>query len=529
MVSWPQSDMHERVSAELDLERLCFRRTPLAAAALWFALGILAARVHGLEPVQLAVSLGLCVAIAGLALYARLRIAWVPVAAVWIVLGAAAAAWQPVVPPQTDLLGYADGLSRSVHGHVVRVQPPAAEAIEDADQIAPWEAEEDTSEQKGRPLTFDLAVDEIEEVTPDVSAMRATSGALRVSVYGGNAAWSPRCGDRLEVPLRLKPVERFRTPGAFQYADYLLGEGIAAHASVGFARIGVRGPSAPTLRCRLYEAQSRASTRLLAYADWSGNQRLPRVLRLGEQDARMLNAMLFGDRSGLNHGLRTGFERTGTFHLFVVSGLHIALVAAGLFWLSRRLRAPEWLATLITLVGTTAYAALTGFGQPAQRALAMTAVFLLARLMTRDRDPINALGAAILAMLVLAPSSLFEASFQMTVLVILAIAGIAVPLAERTPIRLASLTRLVFLRHRRVFYPPDAQRILMLELWGGALAGVCGRWSRRLPAWGVRLLLHLAELMLISLVAELVMVLPMAVYFTGCRCFRFRPICWCCR
>ena len=60
--------------------------------------------------------------------------------------------------------------------------------------------------------------------------------------------------------------------------------------------------------------------------------------------------MLFGDRTGLTHTLRVGFERTGTFHLFVVSGLHIALLAAGVFWTMQRLRAPAWLATPVTLV-----------------------------------------------------------------------------------------------------------------------------------------------------------------------------------
>ncbi len=509
--------MHERVSAELDMERLCFRRTPLAAATLWFALGILAARVQLEEPVQLTASLAGCMALALLAMRSTPRFSWVPVAATWIVLGAAAMSWQPPPPQTAELLPYADGLSRAVQARVVRVQPgsdsSASPESTDADPIAPWEAVEDTSEQKGRPLTLDLAIDKIEEVTPDVSRMVPVAGGVRVSVYGAKAHWQPRCGDRLDVPLRLKPVERFRTAGAFQYADYLQGQGIAAHASVVGSRIAPLGPSPPGLRCRLYEAQSWASGRLLAYAASSDNQRLPRVLRLGTQEARMLNAMLFGDRSGLNHALRTGFERTGTFHLFVVSGLHIALVAAAVFWLTGRLRAPPWLQTLTTLAGTTAYAALTGFGQPAQRALAMTAVFLIARLFTRDRDPLNALGAAILAMLVLAPSSLFDASFQMTVLVILAIAGIAAPMTQHTPIRLASVARLVFVRPRRVFRSPDAQLILMLELWGGALAGVCGRWSRRLPAWSLRLLLRASELVLISLVAELVMVLPMAVYF----------------
>ena len=97
--------------------------------------------------------------------------------------------------------------------------------------------------------------------------------------------------------------------------------------------------------------------------------------------------MLFGDRSRLTHQLRVGFERTGSFHLFVVSGMHVALLAGLVFWIARRLRLRNWLATLLTLALTYAYALLTGFGVPVQRALLMTAVFLLARLLSRQRNP----------------------------------------------------------------------------------------------------------------------------------------------
>jgi len=74
--------------------------------------------------------------------------------------------------------------------------------------------------------------------------------------------------------------------------------------------------------------------------------------------------MLFGDRSRLTHQLRLGFERTGSFHLFVVSGMHVALLAGLVFWIARRLRLRNWLATLLTLTLTYAYALVTGFGVP---------------------------------------------------------------------------------------------------------------------------------------------------------------------
>jgi competence protein ComEC len=228
----------------------------------------------------------------------------------------------------------------------------------------------------------------------------------------------------------------------------------------------------------------------------------------------MLNAMLFGDRTALNQAQRVGFERTGSFHLFVVSGMHVGLLAGLVFWLARRLRLNDWMATLVTLVLTFAYAILTGFGAPVQRALFMTAVFLLAHLFSRERNVMNALGAAALAVLVWSPGALFEASFQMTFLAIVAIGGIAIPLGERSFLPHARAADHLWDRWLDSSLPLRlAQFRTMLRLWSDAFAGLFGEWTRAMPSLLVRWSLWALELALVGLVAEMVMVLPMAVYF----------------
>jgi competence protein ComEC len=223
---------------------------------------------------------------------------------------------------------------------------------------------------------------------------------------------------------------------------------------------------------------------------------------------------LFGDRAALNKTQRVGFERTGSFHLFVVSGMHVALLAGLVFWLARRFGLRDWLATLLTLALTFAYAILTGFAAPVQRALFMTAVFLLARLLSRDRNVMNALGAAALAVLVWSPGALFEASFQMTFLAIVAIGGIAIPLGERSFLPYARAAQHLSDKWVDVALPPPvAQFRVMLRLWSETFAEALGKWSRHLPPLFVRGFFWTLELALIGLAAELVMVLPMAVYF----------------
>ena len=169
--------------------------------------------------------------------------------------------------------------------------------------------------------SVDVAVEAVEEVTPDVSRMAPVGGGVRVTLYA-DAGPLPglRCGDEVEGPMRLKVPGRFRDPGAWQYADYLLEQGVGVRASLPAAKLRVMGGGAAGVQCRLYAAQEWAAGRIAGYVRSRANHGMPRGMRLTADDAGMLSAMLFGERTGLNHEQRLGFERTGSFHLFVVSG-----------------------------------------------------------------------------------------------------------------------------------------------------------------------------------------------------------------
>jgi competence protein ComEC len=528
------------------VEPLRLRRAPLLAAALCFALGESLTKIPPptTRPTILLLLAAIAlVALTLLALRRSPRFAVLPVAALWIAAGLWAAQIQPAQSPQTALLAYADGLSRTVQGRIVRIRTLPSHANSSGSSDNPdGDFDPDQWDEPGTPSTsLDLSLTAIENVTPDTSRMVPIAGGIRATLLADN---SPKpqiqsqsqsqpqlhCGELVEATLRLRAPERYRDPGAWQFADYLLDQGIAATANVpaiklhplanvlpGAATVPTHSPLAglpASAECRIFAAQSWAAARLLAYTLSTANRRLPPRLRLTPDDAGMLNAMLFGDRSRLTHQLRLGFERTGSFHLFVVSGMHVALLAGLVFWIARRLRLRNWLATLLTLALTYAYALLTGFGVPVQRALLMTAVFLLARLLSRQRNVLNALGAAALAVLIWSPRALFEASFQMTFLAIVAIAGIAMPLGERSFLPYARAARNLHHLWRDSAIPPRfAQLRVSLRMWGEPLAGILGKWAYLLPARIVITALWAAQLVLIGLIAEAVMVLPMAMVF----------------
>jgi competence protein ComEC len=491
------------------VEPLRLRRVPLLAALTCFALGDLIG-LRWQPTLLLAAATILLFALSLLALRKTLRLAIVPTYALWIAVGCWCAQIEPPIPQQQALQHLADGLTRDVRGTVIRVRtlpPPAHNSPHPTFEPDAWDTDAAPDTQ-----SIDIDVQSVEYLTPDVSAMQPTTGGIRFTLSGPQL--DLHCGDLIALPLRLRTPDIYRDPGAWSYSDYLLSEGIGATGSARSSRVQILRASTPTLRCRIFAAQAWASNRLQTFAISTPTHKLPSLLRLTPEDASMLNAMLFGDRTHLTHSLRLAFERTGTFHLFVVSGLHVALLAAALFWFLRRLRLPEAPAVLLTILIAFAYAELTGFGIPAQRALLMTAIYLIARWLNREITALNALGAAALAVLVLDPRALFEASFQMTFMVILAIAGLSIPLNER--LLLPHLRALRHLDRPRLDadVPPRIAhfrvRIRMLtelssDLFPPRLAN--------LPLWILRALFWALEAILISLTAELCMVLPMAIYF----------------
>ncbi len=529
------------------VEPLRFRRAPLLAAAIAFAAGT---RLPHQFPSFILLALALLLALTLLALHKSPRLAPIPTLALWAVAGCWCAQIQPSPSLQTGLRPYADNLSRTVRGQVVRIRTlPALPTARRAGELPqPWLSAPttDPAETPAEAVSLDLAIDHVEYLTPDIDELRPVTGGVRLTLLNGTPAL--HCGDELELPLRLHTPDLYRDAGAWSYTDELLAEGITTQSTVKATSIQILPATTrsepwtlnpgPSLHCRAFAAQTWAAHRLTAFVTSPANRTLPRTFRLTADDAAMLSAMLFGDRAGLRRDLRLGFERTGSFHLFVVSGMHVALLAGMFFWTLRRLRTPRSAATILTIAATTAYATLTGFGLPVERALLMTTVFLLARWLGRDVSILQALGAAALAVLAFEPRALTEASFQMTFLVLIAVGGLALPIAHRLihP-RLHAARNLDALWLDPQLPPYLAQQRVLLRLFGTTLAALMppvlprllgpGPWTlgprsftlnprsllRHLPAFTLRSLLRLSELLLISLVIEAAMALPMAIYF----------------
>ena len=483
---------------------------PLFHAAWLFAIGIATTHWAWMRPSIALVALAPLALLCGVAALRAQRIAWFPLAALWWLLGAWCAEMAPQPTPSQSILVLSDGLLRTIEGTVIDAAPMRAERIDNVD-----ERSSDESSQR-----IDLRVANIEVVSDAVDQQEPAEGGVRLTIrwpqssQGHALPQTFACGERIRAVARLLPPEEYHDPGAWSRRDYLLEQDITATASVSIDRVERLGETgAAPWRCRLAAWQQASSVRLLALP--AAMRRWPASLRLNNDDAVMLAAMVTGDRTFLTHTLRVGFERTGSFHMLVVSGFHLAIVAGCVFWIARRLRLPNVAATLTTIAASFSYALFTGFATPVQRSLWMVTIYLLGRLLYRERSPLNAIGLAALCLLAASPRSLFDSSFQMTLLAVVAIAGIAAPLLEKTVHPVLAATRdLRTIAIDVKLAPRIAQfrvvlRMVARRLQRAASKGIAWRIFPSL----VRFCLRCVELLAVSCVVELAMTLPMAVYF----------------
>jgi competence protein ComEC len=497
-------------------ERLQFDTAPVFFAVCFFAIGIWISHVRWQQPSFLLVALAGALLATWVSVWRTPRLAIGPIALVWLSLGMLCLQIQPYPDPQTQLVGMADGLRLTVEGEVVRSGPIRRVQTQ---PLFGNRVSEEVSQQ------VDLRLRRIEHVTAEVDEMVPVEGGLQLSVYapGGNSIDTQfgalQCGDVVTAMLVPHQPQRYLDPGAWDVQAYLREQGVGVLGSTERGKITVASRplgKRAALSCWLKKIQTTASERLMHFADGrTGPQLLPGFLRLSHDDAAMLAAMVTGDRTYLSHEVRVGFERTGSFHLLVVSGLHLAIVAGLIFWMTRLMRMPRVWASLTTIGVSFLYALLTGFGQPVQRSFWMVSLFLAGRLLFRQRSPLNAIGFAALCLLAWNPRALFDAGFQMTLLSVIAIAGLAAPLAERSFAPYLRATRdLDQLAPDATLPRHIAQFRVSLRLLLDTFRPLLGwRIAHAAIVTGLRFWLRVAELLLVSLVVELVMSLPMAIYF----------------
>ncbi|MCF3648893.1 ComEC/Rec2 family competence protein [Synoicihabitans lomoniglobus] len=149
-----------------------------------------------------------------------------------------------------------------------------------------------------------------------------------------------------------------------------------------------------------------------------------------------LQAMLLGDRTGLDEEDKSVFLRSGTMHLFAISGLHIGVIAVALHGALRLMRLPPGQTFVISTLLLAVYVDLVGGTPSAVRAWLMVTCVHASVALRAPGNAVAAIGGSMLLVLLLDPLQLFSAGFQMSYGIVFALLLYGLPLGEHLQSRI---------------------------------------------------------------------------------------------
>jgi competence protein ComEC len=295
-------------------------------------------------------------------------------------------------------------------------------------------------------------------------------------------------GDQVEILVALRRPSTYRNPGVFDFRSHLERQGI-------FWTGTIRNPRLIRIVRRGWHGPDRVRK-------WIEN----RVSRqFDDDDVRALvMGMVLGRTSGLPAETERQFQAGGVFHLVVVSGFNIAVIATAATLAGRLLVRRRGTRLLFTMMCVVAYTLLVGWQMPAVRAAIMACVFIAGRALDRGHSPLNSAALSAIALLLIEPRAIEDKSFQMTFAAVFAVIGIGMPaiswVFERWNLRL------------RQFDNVDRDGVLAPEVadWRVARRMWCERYG--LPHFVVTAPLRAAQFLLESFLAA-VGVETVFVYF----------------
>ena len=156
-------------------------------------------------------------------------------------------------------------------------------------------------------------------------------------------------GERLQIVAKLRAPRNYVNPGALDLVGYLASQGVRLTGSARATEVEVL-PGFVGSRIGLWRSRARRS--VLNHIQW---------LWPGEPGA-LMQAMLIGGRAFFGRELKANFQRTGTYHILVVSGINVGILAFAFFWALRWLPMGEAAATILTILFSWGYAFLADLG-----------------------------------------------------------------------------------------------------------------------------------------------------------------------
>ncbi len=257
--------------------------------------------------------------------------------------------------------------------------------------------------------SFYLKVTEAETV----AGWTRVRGTVRVQV--GEPVLDLKSGDKIQAYCRL---DRFRpptNPGQFDSAAYLARRNVFVGVSIE-SRDGIKILQSPPagsfikLKTRIRQAATSALVGDLPQEDTSRS---------------LLEALLLGYRRDIDSDTYRAFRKTGLLHFISLSGMHLGILVGIIWWLCKTAGFMKPARAVVCATTVVVFLLVVPPRAPTLRAAIICWVFCASIIFRRRSNPINTLSLAAIILLLIRPTQLFEAGWQLSFAAVLGIVLLA--------------------------------------------------------------------------------------------------------
>ncbi|MFT6737150.1 MAG: competence protein ComEC [Kangiellaceae bacterium] len=292
-----------------------------------------------------------------------------------------------------------------VEGQVISLQAPLS-----ANSVSKKEAGEGHNNQNASDLFAKRAL-KFNFIINTIGQRKLTfKPTVRLSWYSPKL--SLQQGDKLRLFIRLKPPTGLANPDGFNYQKWLTSKNIAA---LGYVR---QSPS----------------NQVISHNPSIRQRSVNQLLQHDIPNIRWILALSYGDRRLLKQEDWDLMQRTGTAHLFAISGMHLGivlgftlLITKGLFYIkslspsmASTTNVKPWL-LIFPCIMCVGYAFIAGFEIPVMRALITLLLWTLLVVFSKHWRTPNVLLLLLTVFFILFPFAILGISFWLSFIVVLVI------------------------------------------------------------------------------------------------------------
>ena len=248
------------------------------------------------------------------------------------------------------------------------------------------------------PSSFYLKVKEVETNDGWVEA----AGTVRVQA--GGPLLDLKAGNYIQTYCWLDRFEGPSNPGQFNIAKYLARKGVYIGAYVN-SREAIK----------IQESGSRSILRQLK--NWfrqQATQALVGDASIEEQNRGLLEALLLGYRGDINSDIYRAFRKTGLLHFISLSGMHLGILIGIIWWLCKTAGLMKRWRAAVCIIAICIFLLIVPPRAPTIRAAIIGIVFCISFLFRRRFNSLNTLSLAAIILLLIRPTGLFEAGWQLS-------------------------------------------------------------------------------------------------------------------